>query len=47
MVECAHGSTVGMPHCDCVISRSKSICVHVGLERYCMVPLLVFIGQEK
>lgn len=50
MVECAHGSTVGMPRCEhtvIVLSLKAKVCVHVGLEPYCTVVLSVFTGQEK
>lgn len=50
MVECAHGSTVGMPRCEhtlIVLSLKAKVCVHVGLERYCSMALSVFTGQGK
>lgn len=50
MVECAHGSTVGMPRCEhtvIVLSLKAKVCVHVRLEHCCTVGLSVFSGQEK
>lgn len=51
MVECANGSTVGVPRCVrtvIVLSLKAKVCVRVGLERSRKAALSVFtFGSRK